>query len=149
MVAWSETANATSFLIYVTDKKEKMKYILSFAVCISVLLSVSLPVLAYTTNVYVDLNSPVDGPGTAWSNAFHTIQQGIDAPIYGWSQLVVLVNDGVYDVGGKVAVGSLITNRVYIDKSNCTVKSVNGPEVTVIKGQGPLGDSAVRCVANR
>jgi len=123
-----------------------MKYFSSCIVGVGILFAVLLPSYASTTNVYVDLNSPVDGPGTAWSNAFHTIQQGIDAPIFG-SDVVVLVNDGVYDVGEKVAAGSLVKNRVYIDKFNMTVKSVNGPEVTIIKGEGPLGDSAVRCAA--
>lgn len=41
------------------------KYILSFVVCVGVLLCGSLPVVANTTTVYVAWNSSVDGPGTA------------------------------------------------------------------------------------
>ena len=65
----------------------------------------------------------------------------------------VLVTDGVYDLGGAVgpcvvtnySTDYSLMNRVCIIKP-ITVKSVNGPESTIIKGQGPLGDSAVRCV---
>jgi parallel beta-helix repeat protein len=112
---------------------------------VSILFGVLLPVVASTTTVYVAYNSPVDGPGTAWNNAFHTIQQGIDFDTAN-PNTVVLVSNGVYDVGGKVVAGLLTTNRVCIDKPGIIVRSVNGPEVTIIKGQGPLGDNAVRCV---
>jgi hypothetical protein len=117
-----------------------MRYLFSYAAGISFLLTISLS--AFAADTYVDLNSPDDGPGTAWSNAFHTIQQGIDAASSG----TVWVNDGVYEVGEQYVDGTLFKSRVYIDK-NLTVKSVNGSEVTIIKGQGPLGDSAVRCVS--
>ncbi len=119
----------------------QMKSIIKFTVCI---LSASLLSMStYAATAYVDLNSPVDGPGTAWSNAFHTIQQGINAAGSG----TVLVNDGIYEVGETVVQGSQIKTRVWIPFNFATVRSVNGPEVTIIKGQGPVGDDAVRCVA--
>ena len=37
-----------------------------------------------------------------------------------------------------------MTNRVGINKA-ITVRSVNGPEVTIIQGQGPNGTTAIRC----
>lgn len=58
---------------------------------------------------------------------------------------VVLVSNGVYNVGGKVASGLALTNRVCIEKTGLIVRSVNGPDVTVIEGSGPNGFGAVRC----
>ena len=57
---------------------------------------------------------------------------------------MVLVNDGTYDTGGGTA-GKNCSNRVVITK-DIIVKSVNGPENTIILGKGPLGSSAVRGV---
>ena len=55
----------------------------------------------------------------------------------------VLVTNGVYDTGGgSIAAG--MANRVAITNT-VTVRSVNGPDVTIIRGQGPMGDQAVRC----
>ncbi len=119
-----------------------MKYVTGWIVSIS--LFCSLSAFAGTGIVYVAQTSPTDGPGTAWSNAFHTIQGGIDAATGPTG--IVLVADGTYDTGSEAAYGMNLQNRVFIDKSLITVKSVNGPEVTIIKGQGPNGDNAVRCV---
>ena len=110
---------------------------------------ISITILCFSlsssaTTLYVDLNSPTDGPGTAWSNAFQTIQGGIDAAF--GSIKTVLVADGIYDTGSEAASGMNLQNRVFIDKSLLTVKSVHGPEVTIIKGAGPNGPNAVRCV---
>ncbi len=57
----------------------------------------------------------------------------------------VLVTNGVYATGGGVTPGYSSSNRIVITK-NILVSSVNGPTVTIIHGQGPLGNAGVRCV---
>lgn len=81
-------------------------------------------------------------PYTNWLSAATNIQDAIDASPTG---TLVLVSNGVYATGGRTVTGGLLTNRVVIDRA-IRVESVNGPAVTTITGQGPVGDSAVRCV---
>ena len=97
--------------------------------------------------IYVSPTSPIDGPGTTWSNAFHTIQAGVDAAV---DSDTVLVSNGVYKTGETVTLNSTVSNRVAITKK-ITVKSLNGPENTFIEGAKDSstttnGSSAVRCV---
>ncbi len=95
--------------------------------------------------VYVDSGSSTNGPGTGWANAFHVIQDAVDAAVPGDT---VLVTNGVYDTGGLVRHGQGYTNRVVIEKG-VTVSSVNGSDSTLIVGasdNGTNGPAAVRCV---
>lgn len=92
---------------------------------------------------YVDVNSINPSPPfTNWATAAANIQDAIDMADVGDQ---ILVTNGVYQTGGRAFPPYYLTNRVVIDKA-VTVQSVNGPQVTVIKGQGPGGISAVRCV---
>ena len=89
------------------------------------------------TVLYVDLNSTNPVPPYAdKTTAATNVQDAVDAATGGDS---ILVTDGVYQTGGRVIYGSL-TNRVAVTKA-VTVRSVNGPMLTMIDGGG-----VVRCV---
>ena len=91
---------------------------------------------------YVSLSGGHVPPFTNWVDAATNIQAAIDAANAGE---IVLVTNGVYNSGGRSAGGQMLTNRIAITNA-ITVRSVNGPQVTVIEGMGPIGDAAVRCV---
>ena len=94
-------------------------------------------VAAYSTNP-----SP---PYTSWAMAATNIQDAVDAAAPG---ACVLVTNGTYATGGR-AVSGTMTNRVVVDKP-IALRSVNGPQFTVIRGyQVPPwtnGNGAIRCV---
>ncbi len=94
---------------------------------------------------YVSKSGAHTTPFTNWTMAATDIQSAVDAATDGDT---VLVTNGVYNAGGRAgfpAGGTLLTNRVVIHKP-VTVASVNGPELTIIAGQKPRADTAVRCV---
>ncbi len=94
----------------------------------------------------VDLNSTnATAPFTSWSTAATNIQDAVDAATPGDE---IVVTNGVYCKGGRAAAGYTLVNRVLVDKA-LTVRSVNGPEATVIEGQAldlTNGLGAIRCV---
>jgi hypothetical protein len=91
---------------------------------------------------YVDLNSPgASSPFTSWNTAATNIQDAVDASTPGDE---VVVTNGVYNIGGY-AVYATMTNRVAVTKP-VAVRSVNGPQFTIIEGYPFVGESAVRCV---
>jgi hypothetical protein len=105
-------------------------------------LTVVPPVEIY---VWQDSPSPTP-PYTNWATAAHVIQDAVDIADIGDE---VVVTNGIYASGGRTFGTSLLTNRVVLTKP-LWLRSVNGPDVTVIQGyQVPgvtNGDAAIRCV---
>lgn len=96
---------------------------------------------------YVNLNNLSPSPPYAsWGAAATNIQDAIDVAIEGD---LVLVTNGIYQTGGRIAGSLLQTNRVALTIA-VTMQSVNGPTVTTIKGyQMPEvinGTNAIRCL---
>jgi hypothetical protein len=95
-----------------------------------------LLLLSFGTNtsagvLYVDVNNASPSPPyTDWTNAATNIQDAIDAAAPG-DQIVV--TNGVYQTGGRAAGTSLFASRIAVTKA-VTLRSVNGPGVTVIRG---------------
>ncbi len=115
--------------------KTKLIIIFALAACTS-----------YGAIRYVNVNNVTPTPPyTNWAAAATVIQDAVDAADAGDE---VVVTNGVYQIGGR-AVDPALTNRVAITKP-LTLRSVNGPEVTVIRGyQVPdttNGPGAIRCV---
>jgi hypothetical protein len=95
---------------------------------------------------YVDASRPDDsGDGYSWATAKMTIQAAVNTALDGDT---VLVTNGTYNIGTTVTPGYALSNRVVIT-NNVTVRSLNGPAVTIIGGSGAASygtDSAIRCV---
>ena len=100
---------------------------------------------------YVDISNATPlAPFSSWKTAATNIQDAIDAVPRGGSDLV-LVSNGVYATGGRPVGDEKLTNRIVIDEP-ITVRSVNGPGVTIIRvakdpdSTNGIGDAAVRCI---
>ncbi len=94
---------------------------------------------------YVDLNcTNATPPYTNWVTAATNIQDAVDAATAGAE---ILVTNGVYYKGARAVDG--MSNRLVVAKS-VRVRSVNGPEVTIIPGYQVPGTTngvgAIRCV---
>jgi hypothetical protein len=97
--------------------------------------------------LYVWQGSPSPAPPyNNWASAAHVIQTAVDAAVAGDE---IVVTNGVYTTGGRAVGTNVLVNRVAVDKP-LTVRSVNGPQFTIIRGAkapgGGNGDGAIRCV---
>jgi hypothetical protein len=124
--------------------KKQFRYVACFWRFLNVLLTANA--VSAATH-YVSLDSPnPQPPYTNWATAATNIQQAIDAAASGDE---IIVTNGIYATGGRTVGTNLLVNRVAVDKS-LTLRSVNGPEVTIILGAkapgGGNGDGAIRCV---
>ena len=96
---------------------------------------------------YVDANNAHPAPPyNSWASAAATIQQAVDAAQVGDE---IVVTNGTYATGGRAVGTNILVNRVAVDKP-LALRSVNGPQFTIIEGrQVPgttNGDRAIRCV---
>lgn len=104
---------------------------------------------------YVNANSASPAaPYTSWASSAADIQSAVDAAeteSLPPGSVLVLVSNGVYAAGGRAVPSTTTTNRVVVDKP-LVLRSVNGPQFTVIEGlripgtTNGCGDGAIRCV---
>ncbi|HNX35012.1 MAG TPA: hypothetical protein PKM57_10315 [Kiritimatiellia bacterium] len=113
---------------------------------VSIIASVLLTHSLLANTYYVNAARPDDsGNGLSWDEAKKTIQAVVNAASIGDT---VLVTNGVYNVGFSTINndGTTYKNRVLVNKS-ITVRSINGPESTIIEGYLAVDNSAaIRCV---
>ena len=107
------------------------------------ILSIVLLVLGANAQTvrYVSLDGGNELPYTDWTMAAHRIQDALDLCSI---NDVVLVSNGVYNLGGRAVMS--LTNRVVLT-NRATLQGLNGPSVTIIEGSGgALSSNAVRGV---
>jgi len=115
---------------------------------IAIILSIFVTQTADAVTRFVSINNATSiPPYTSWATAATNIQHAIDVAVPGD---VVLVSNGVYQTGGRnLGNPNTMTNRVIITNA-ISVISMNGPNVTVIRGAfDPVstnGSKAIRCV---
>ena len=83
-------------------------------------------------------------PYSSWATAATNIQDAVDATSTTPGELV-LVSNGVYNIGGRVVPPFGLTNRLVVTNP-VIIQSVNGPAVTIIQGVAGRATNAVRCV---
>jgi hypothetical protein len=118
-----------------------------FGVVLTLLLFLTAAGSACAAVLYVDANSASPtAPYTNWATAAATIQAAVDAAAGGDE---IVVTNGTYATGGRAVGTNVLVNRVAVYKP-VVLRSVNGPQFTVIQGrQVPpykYGDGAIRCV---
>jgi len=101
-----------------------------------------VPLVRYVNSASTNATPPY----TNWAGAARVIQDAVDAAAPGD---VVVVTNGIYATGGRAVGTNQLVNRVAVDKP-LALRSVNGPDVTIIEGYQVAGttngDGASRCV---
>src|SRR5262245_58337739 len=101
---------------------------------VSALAPMSAPAAVHYVNVNNTTPTP---PYVSWSTAATNIQDAVDVALAGDE---IIVTNGVYFSGERIGPADTGTNRVTVTKP-LNLRSVNGPDVTVIDGL-----DAVRCI---
>ena len=93
--------------------------------------------VAAPAEYYVDIsNASPNAPYTSWGTAANSIQDAVNEAAQSLGS-IVWVSNGVYDAGFTVTPGFSCNNRVVVTNET-TVRSVNGPELTIIDGGGAV-----------
>ena len=124
--------------LFTAQRSDHMKKKLLLGCAVGLLVALTR---ASSATLYVDAASTnAVPPFTNWATAAANIQDAVDAAAPGDE---IVVTNGVYQTGARDVYG--MSNRVAVTKP-VTVRSVNGPEATIIKGSGAISPAAIRCV---